>query len=186
MRGWPLWLVLASTAADAHRPGAAEAEVFVDKPTASWVLAGHFEDGDEVFTVILPFEAPIALPFEIMVPAQARWRDHRPAFAIVGPGLPIPDDATRALLPREVPAGHGVFLERNDRPERDVYFEEVMRRALWTSGTIAIPMSGATHEVWIWSPEGTTGDFQLGFGVEEDFSDGGFGALFQDFDRYAW
>lgn len=185
MRSW-LLLPFLLVSAEAHRPGVAETEVTVDKPTVSWVLAGVFHEGDEVFTVVLPLDAPIALPFELMVPAQPRWQDHRPAFAIVGPGLPVPDEATRAFLPRDVPEGQGVFVERNDRRERLVYFEQVMRRTLWTSGSIAIPLSGATHEVWIWSPDGTTGDFQLGFGVEEDFSDGGFGALFKDFGRYAW
>lgn len=185
MRSWLLVLALMAPAS-AHRPAAAERDVTIDKPTVSWVLAGAFEDGDEVFTVTLPLEAPIAVPFELMVPAQPRWEDHRPAYAIVGPGLPLPDDATRAWLPREVPEGHGVFVDRNDRRERLVYFEQVMRRTLWTTGSIALPLTGEAHEVWIWSPEGTTGDFQLGFGVEEDFSDGGFGALFADFGRYAW
>ncbi len=40
-------------------------------------------------------------------------------------------------------------------------------------------------EVWVWSPDGATGDFVLGFGVEEDFSNG-FGGLFEDWSIYAY
>ena len=80
----------------------------------------------------------------------------------------------------------GVFIEHNDAPERRVYFEPVMRRTMYTSGSIAIPLGEGVTELWVWSPDGTTGDFQMGFGVEEDFSDGAYGDLFANWGTYAW
>jgi hypothetical protein len=178
--------LLLSALASAHRPDALAERMTVDDPEISWVLAGAFETGLEVYVLELSYETGFALPFEILVPYDKDLELHRPNFAIVGPGLPAPDDQLRAYLPYEVPEGMGVFLERNDDEERFVYFEGVMRRTMWSSGTIALPLQAGDHEVWIWSPNLTTGDFQFAFGVEEDFSDGGFGAIFSDWGTYAW
>lgn len=179
-------LLMALPAAQAHRPSAADLSLDVADPTISWVVAGVFASGDEVYTVNLTYETGFALPFEIMSPRQAGMEDHRPAYAVVGPGLPAPSDADRDYLPFEVEDGLGVYIERNEQAAREVYFEQVLRRTLYTSGTIALPLQAGESQVWIWSPEGTTGDWQLGFGVEEDFSNGGFGAIFDDWSLYAW
>lgn len=171
----------------AHRPQTAGGEVVVEDPTISWVYAGAFETGDEVFTFVATYDQPFALPMELMVPARKRWAEHRPAYAVVGPGLPEPTDAERALLPVEVLDGEGVFIELDDAPERAVYFEQVMRRSLYTTGSFALHLPEAgTYAFVVWSPDGTTGDFQLGFGVEEDFSDGAWGPIFSDWGAFAW
>ena len=182
-----LVLLLALPFASAHRPEATDGVLDIELDEVSYVVAGTFETGAEVFRVLLDYDRPFALPFEMMVPVQPRWEDHRPAYAVVGPGLPEPTEEERAWLPVEVPEGEGVFVERNDAPEREVYFEQVMRRTLWTTGGIAIhlPQAG-NYEVVIWSPDGTTGDFQFGFGVEEDFSGGAWGPIFSDWGTYAW
>lgn len=185
MRLWFLTLLLLP-AAQAHRPSGDIDEVDINDPTISWLVPGHFHDGDEVFVVELVMPTDFALPFELLVEKRPKLKDHRPRFAVVGPGLPQPSSDDAALLPYELPEGWGVFLEKNDAPERVVYFEQVMRRNMWTSGTTAIPLQRGPNEIWVWSPDGTTGDFQLGFGVEEDFSGGAYGALFADWATYAY
>ncbi len=182
----PLLLALLLAPAQAHRPGLLDYTLEVEDPTISWTLNGSFEDGDEVFTILLDYEAPFAAPFEIFVPARRSLADHRPAYAIVGPGLPEPDDDLRALLPEEVPEGEGVFVDWNDDPERFVYFEGVMRRTLWSSGTTAVALQAGLNQVWIWSPDGSAGDFQFAFGVEENFEDGAWDDLFQNWGEFAW
>jgi hypothetical protein len=172
---------------EAHRPQTAGGRVVVDDPTISWVYAGEFHDGDEVFVFELTYETPFAMPIELMVPVRKKWADHRPAYAVIGPGLPQPSDDERAWLPIEVEEGDGVFIDRNDAGEREVYFEQVMRRTLYTTGSFAIHLPQAsTYEIVVWVPQGTTGDFQLGFGVEEDFSDGAWGPIFSDWGAFAW
>lgn len=178
--------LLAIPPSQAHRPAFAEDRLAIDDSTISWVVAGEFETGLEVMVVELDFPTAFALPFEMLIPKRAANELHRPAYAIIGPGLPEPTEEQRAWLPAEVPEGMGVFIERNDDPERFVYFETVTRRTLWSSGTTAVPLRAGPHEVWVWSPNLTTGDFQLGFGVEEDFSDGGWDGLFSNWGDYAW
>jgi len=171
---------------NAHRPGTIKATTSVSNPYVSWVFAGIFEKGDEVFVLKMDMERAFAMPFEIFVPRQEIFRDFRPRYAIVGPGLPKPSRLTQALLPKPVPKGMGVFYEANDKPTREVFFETVMRRAMWSSGTIAIPLQKGKYEVWMWSPDGDIGKFQFAFGVEEKFDDGAFDSIFEDWGLYAY
>jgi hypothetical protein len=182
------WLLLALLAvpAHAHRPGLLDGRLVVPDPTVSWVLAGTFRTGDEVFVAVLDLDGPIATPFELMVPHRAGLRDHRPMLAVVGPGLPEPTAAELTVLPRALPDGFGLYLERNDAPDREVHFEQVMRRTTWTSGTTAVALRAGEHELWVWSPAGTTGDFMVALGVEEDFGGGAIADLFRDWGAYAW
>jgi hypothetical protein len=178
MTRWMLPLLLAEPAL-AHRPGELGTVVEVSDPTISWTLASAFEDGDEVFTLHLNYEEPFAAPFEILVPA-------RPAYAVVAPGLPAPSEEEQALLPDALPEGYGAYVEWNDDEERYAYFEGVLRRSLWSSGTVALALPAGETEVWIWSPDGATGEFQFAFGVEENFEDGAWGPLFDSWGKFAW
>jgi hypothetical protein len=180
-------LILLTPLASAHRPQPAEERLEIEKPAVSHVVGGDFQTGVEVFTVVLDYETPFAMPMEIMVPRAEELEDHRPAFAIVGPGLPLPTAEEADLLPLEVPDGYGVYIERNDAPEREVYFERVMRRTMVTTGSVAVHFPAAgTYEVWIWSPDFTVGEFWYGFGVEEDFSGGGWGPIFANWGLFGW
>lgn len=171
----------------AHVPLVAERELEVEAPEVSHAIYGTLGgDLDEVFVSRLRFAEPFALPFEILVPRRRALADHRPAFAVVGPGLPAPTAEQLAVLPRPLPAGAGLFLELNDAPERPVIFESFTRRAFWSSGPVALALEAGEHEVWVFSPAGTAGDFVLGFGVEEDFSEGGCGELARNWPTYAY
>ena len=110
-------------------------------------------------------------------PNGAKW---------IARSVPTPSEELRASLPSEVPDGHGVYFEPNDAPERQEFFEGFTGTNFWTSGAIALALDEGTHEVWIWSPEFTVGEFWYGFGVEEDFSGGGWGPLFANWDIFGW
>lgn len=170
---------------EAHQPVAVESEFDVEDPYISYAVNGRFETGDERFTIRLTFDRSFALPFELLTEKRSGLADHRPMFAVIGPGLPAPSAEDLAILPDEPAAGLGVFIDRNDDAERLVIFESVMRRFYWSTDTTALALDPGEYEVWVWSPEGTTGDFALGLGVEEDFSEG-FGGLFADWGTYAY
>jgi hypothetical protein len=170
----------------AHRPATGEGEIEVEAPKISYAFYGTFESGDEVVTLHLDYDEPFTAPFEILVPKRPGLEDHRPMYALVGPGLPAPTSLELERLPRAVPDGAGVVLVLNDHEEREVIFESFTQRSFWTSGPLAIPMGVGETEVWVFSPDGTTGDFALGFGVEEDFSDVGCGDLVGDWVTYAY
>lgn len=181
MRAVLLLVLLAS----GHQPAQVQTDFDVPKPKISYAIHGRFETGDEVFVAHLSYDAPFALPFELLTEKRRAYAEFRPRYAVVGPGLPAPDETTRALLPSEVPEGAGVFVDLNDAPERLVIFEGFMRRFYYSSDTTALALGAGDHEVWVWSPDGDPGDFVLGLGVEEDFS-GGYGALFADWSTYAY
>ncbi|MEQ1506581.1 MAG: hypothetical protein ABMB14_30410 [Myxococcota bacterium] len=175
--GWPgaVTLALALTpVADAHRPLDGGTETEISDPTISWFVEGELTPG-AVHEIHLELPRDFALPFELMVPHQSRYADWRPAYAVVGPGLPPPTDAERAALPRAIPDGEGAYVDLNDDPEREVYFEDVLRRTYWSSGTIALPLRAGDNHVWVWDPRGGEGPYGVGFGVEEDFGFGGGG-----------
>jgi hypothetical protein len=168
------WLLALVPFAGAHQGLEGSAETDIPDPTISWFVEGTLDEPGDVVEVHLDLPRDFALPIEIFVPRQARYRDWRPAYAVVGVGLPMPTDAELAALPMPLPEGEGAYVDLDDDPEREVYFEDVLRRTYWSSGTIAIPLRAGDNHVWIWSPEGGTGPYGLGFGVEEgDFLGGG-------------
>jgi|GEM_PF-1413020 len=174
--------------AGAHRVAVVEDvfELGPEKSKVSHAIYGTFETGDEVFAVRLTFDEPFALPFEMLIEHRVELEDHRPNYAVVGPGLPAPTGEELTVLPRKLPAGAGVFLERHDIQDREVIFESVMRRTYWSSGPVGLPLLAGEYEVWVFSPDGTTGDFALGFGVEEDFGDFGCDELTSNWGTYAY
>lgn len=186
MRAALLILLVLLPDASAHRPASAALVTTIDDPTVSWVVNGRLDDGDEVYTVKLDFPRPFALPMELMTEHHAGAADFRPAFAIVGPGLPAATGDVADQLPRAVPDGWGVYVDFNDAPDREVYFEQVMRRTMYTTGSFAIALREGPHEIWIWNPVGEPGDWQLGLGVEEDFTGGAFSDIFSHWGQYAY
>ena len=179
---------LTSMLARGHGPAILGDEpVEVPDPTVSWAWVGAFVDGDEFFEVVLDYpDEGFALPVEMLVPHQAALEDHRPAYAVVGPGLPPPTDEVRAFLPRDVPDGLGVFVEDNAADDRAVIFEGVLRRVYWSSGPVALAVDAGRTSIWIWCPARTTGAFTLGIGVEEDFDGDAIADLFQHWPTYAY
>ena len=172
----------------AHRPQTFDADEIITDPLISWTLPGTFETGSEVYQFDLEYDEPFTAPFEIFAPTSGGNGDFRPRYAIIGPGFPAATDAVRAALPDDIdiPDGAGVFLESNERQDRYVFFEGVMRRVLVSSGTLALRLAAGKHTVVIWSPDSTKGRFMFGFGVEENFDDGGFDGVFENWSTFAY
>ena len=180
---WPLFALL--PLAWGHQPAELGTEFDVENPYISYAVNGSFVTGDEVFVLHLTYDRGFALPFELLTEKRAEFEDHRPMYAVVGPGLPAPTDAELAVLPTPLEDGQGVFVDQNADVERLVIFESVMRRFYWSTEATALALDPGDYEIWVWSPEGTTGDFVIGLGVEEDFS-GGYGGLFAEWGTYAY
>lgn len=178
-------LALGALAASAHTPGHLRDGVpfAVGKPEFSVALYGLFETGRELFVVTYDYPEAFAQPVEVLVPHQADLAEHRPAWAVVGPGLPAPTPAERAALPRELPEGFGAVVDLNTVAPRPALFESVMRRFYWTSEPLAVVFPRGRSEVWVWSPRGTKGKFGLGVGVEEG---GDYMGTFADWNFYAY
>jgi len=178
--------LLPARVAHAHTPAILDASTpyVVADPTVSRALYGTVRQPDDVFVLRMHVAARLAIPFEMLIPHRGDLRDHRPAYAVIGVGLPPLDDAAAARLPRALPVGAGAFVDWNDHATRDVVFESFLRRVYWSSGAIALRVPAGDVEVWIWSPAGTTGDFVLGFGVEEGGQD--YGDVLSHWSDYAY
>jgi hypothetical protein len=180
------WILTRGHGAEAHQPGILEAgETYeVEDPILSAALYGTFERGTEVFEIRMRLDAPLAIPNEVLVPHRDPLKNHRPVFAIVGTGLPEPSAADLAILPRALPDGAGAMVVRNDVPERDIVFESILRRVYWSNGVVAHVLPAGDVRIWIWSPKETSGDFVLGYGVEEGGQD--LGHILSNWGTYAY
>lgn len=159
--------------ASAHQPTSVADTITIDRPEISWAISGEIDDAEHVTTISMDMPDDFALPFELLVPHRKAYADFRPIYAVIAAGLPAPSDEERALLPKDLPEGMGVYLDLNDALERYVVFEDVLREVYWSSGPIALALQAGPVEIWVWSPTGQTGPFTLAFGVEEDFGGGG-------------
>ena len=177
--------MVAPERAEAHTPGRlSDTKPFVvTTPTNSRALYGLFTSGIERFVIQLNYDQRFAQPVEIFVPHWDELREHRPAYAVVGPGLPAPTSAELAMLPAPLPPGWGAVLELNQVAPRPVFFESFMRRFYWTSEPLAVVFPKGPSEIWIWSPAHTKGKFGIGIGVEEG---GGYLSVFRDWSFYAY
>lgn len=187
MRRFALALTLAvASPALAHSPIKLDpATVYAAKNTkVSLALFGLFVTGDERFVITLSFDERYATTLEMLVPHQAQLAEHRPAFAVVGPGLPPPNATELAALPAALPAGWGAIVELNDATPRIALWESFMRRFYWTSGSTAVIFPKGDLELWVWSPKKTTGKFSLGYGIEE--GGGGYENTFKDWAFYEY
>jgi hypothetical protein len=177
--------LLWALAAPAHAPGrlSADRDFVLEKPAISYALFGEFLTGEERFVVKVTHEQRFAAPVEVLVPHQANLKEHRPAWAVVGPGLPAPTAEELAALPAPLPAGWGAVVDLNQVSPRPALFESVMRRFFWTSEPMAVVFPKGESELWVWSPQKTRGKFGLGYGVEEG---GGYMEAFNDWSFYAY
>jgi hypothetical protein len=162
----------------AHQPSGFDAQrsVTLEDPAVSYALYGEIKDGGDDFE--------IALPLEVLVPRRDELAEHRPIFAIVGPGLPPPTEPERALLPRAVPAGMGVIVGSAGPDYRESIFESFTRRVFWTNGVTAYVIPAGDVQIWVWAPRRTTGKFVIGIGVEEAGID--MGNVLENWGTYAY
>lgn len=178
-------LSLVASLALTHVPAhiTADAPFVLERPTFSALLMGEFITGEERFVIKLTHATRFCTPVELLVPHQQDLLEHRPAWAVVGPGLPAPTPEELAALPAPLPTGWGAVVDLNDARPRVAMFESVMRRFFWTSVALAVIFPKGDSEVWVWSPGKTRGKFGLGYGVEEG---GGFMKALDDWAFYAY
>lgn len=167
-----LWMaVLLLPTARAHMPETLGPDVTVPDTRFSYAYMGEFATGEEVFVLRLPFAEDFASPYELLVPHRDRYREFRPMYALVAPGLPEATAEEEALLPLPIPEGYGLYLDLNDDPERVVIFESFFRDAYWSTGPVALITHAGEAQLWIWSPQGEPGEVVMAFGLEEGFGE---------------
>jgi hypothetical protein len=116
------------------------------------------------------------LYFNPGVPAIDRLRDYRPAFALVGPGLPA------ATLPFAIPGSDGAEVyPTTDIASPEFFHEPFSGTDSWIlfKKTVTLPQSGRYYLVG-YVPTGQAGKFWVAIGKREAFGPDAIGTLPQD------
>ena len=104
-----------------------------------------------------------------LVPVCPPYKDFLPSFAVVGPGLAIPEEQ----LPFTMPEGYGAVVVKNTLPgkSRNTFFEPFTSKNYYRgpsyNQTLSTP---GTWYVYFWDPAGKVGDYVAVFGFTEQFS----------------
>ncbi|WP_448376419.1 hypothetical protein [Fervidobacterium sp.] len=107
-----------------------------------------------------------SLYFQIGTPKTDKYKELKPAVAIVGPGLPRTND-----LPFEIPDGMGALLfESTDQPQ--AFYEPVTDTNSWIHITkmITLPETGKYYIVGYFPPNGQAGNLFIAVGKTERFT----------------
>jgi hypothetical protein len=171
--GWLVGLVLLPATASAHRPtfgegfDALESAFVVTDNDVSIVLYQELScDAPEVW---MTFDAAAGtdLFVQLGVPQIVRLEDHRPAIAVLAPGLPAAPS-----LPFAVPDGLGaVVFEASEVAAATTFYEPFTQTYswVWVEETLALPSDGTGYIV-AFDPEGWTGKLWVAVGTVEEFS----------------
>jgi len=107
-----------------------------------------------------------SLYFQVGTPKTDKYKELKPAVAIVGPGLPKTSN-----LPFEIPHDMGAFLfESTDPPQ--AFYESVTDTNSWIhiTKTIAVPKTGKYYLVGYFAPNGQVGNLFITVRKPERFT----------------
>ena len=106
---------------------------------------------------------------ELIVPVvDDYYKDFVPWFALVGPGLPEPNQT----LPFDIPQGYGVIVKENVEPgvERETFYEPFGGKSYYEGPIFEEDISeSGTYYIYCWDPYERGGDYVLVFGNGEFF-----------------
>lgn len=169
-----LWFTLVS-GAEAHVPyiewtDFTVARPFVvKKPTQSKVIYSWLSTGSDVDVYSVQIDKETRLTAEMIVPVCPTYAEFRPSFAIVGPGLPAPQQA----IPFTIHPGYGATVVSNGTTgePRNTFFEPFGGKFYYDGPTFdEVLTQPGTWYVVAWDPAGTGGDYSAVIGYEENFT----------------
>ncbi len=109
---------------------------------------------------------PTRIYVQALVPVCPVYAEFRPSFAIVGPGLSVPETE----LPFDLPEGYGAIVVADyDPPQEWPTFYEPFGNKSYYDGPLfdqTLPSSG-TYYVVYWDPAGIGGDYVAVLGYAE-------------------
>lgn len=168
--------VFAVSAVNAHVPYIENEDYSAERPFVvtdsienSKAVYAWFETGADVDVYAFEVSEPVTVYAQALVIACPYLEELLPWFAVVGPGLPVADEA----LPFELPAGCGAVVVKNKNPgeERDTFFEPFSAKTYFDgpefSREVATP---GTWYVYYWDPHNIGGDYVAVLGLKESFS----------------
>jgi hypothetical protein len=134
----------------------------------------------EVFDVYkLAVSQPSLTPVEMLVPRSAGYRDFRPAFVFVGPGLRsagtlpafVADHLLAAYGAAEAAAIGVVVVPDPGASPRATFYEPFSFTSYYRGGSAAADLRpGRVYYLLVYDPAGATGEYALGVAEAERFT----------------
>lgn len=132
----------------------------------SKAIYSWFKDGQDVDVIQFDVVEPVRLLTNSLVPVCPGYEELLPAFAVVGPGLPFPEET----LPFDLPDGYGAIVVDNVEPgaEREVIYEPVGGKSYYNGPIFDQDISEpGTWYLYSWDPYEMGGDYVAVTGFEE-------------------
>ena len=156
----------------------------VPDASISRAVYGTLAAGEAFDAYRLTVSQPSSTPVEMLVPKMGKYRDFRPAFALVGPGLPAAGAPPRFISERLKTAYTAVSLVPGALPQvlvvpdpgaasRASFYEPFSFTSYYRGGSTTVALRpGRTYYLVVYDPRGQRGEYALGIGVAEKFSAG--------------
>jgi hypothetical protein len=114
-------------------------------------------------------DQPLRIFLEVIVPVcEGYYANFTPWFALVGPGLPPPNQT----IPFDIPEGYGVIVKQDAPPgsPREQFYEPFGGKSYYQGPRFdeTINISG-TYSVYYWDPYQKGGDYVAVLGYKEQF-----------------
>jgi hypothetical protein len=135
----------------------------------SKAIYAWFDTGTDVDVYTFEVNAPVMVYAQAIVIACPSLEGLLPRFAVVGPGLPVPDED----LPFELPDGYGAVVVQNKKPgePRDTFFEPFSAKTYFDGPEFnqEVTIPGLWY-IYYWDPYKIGGDYVAVLGSKESFS----------------
>ena len=150
----------------------------------SRAVYGTLAPGEAFDAYRLTVSRPASTPVEMLVPKTGGYRDFRPAFALVGPGLPAAGAEPAFIRERLRTANTAVSLVPGAYPrvlvvpdpgaaERAAFYEPFSFTSYYRGGATRVELKpGVTYYLVVYDSSGQTGEYALGIGEAERFTAG--------------
>jgi len=166
----------AALTAQAHVPYIENKDYSAEHPFAvkdsienSKAIYAWFDTGTDVDVYTFEVSTPVTVYAKAIVIACPSLETPLPWFAVVGPGLPIPDEA----LPFKLPDGYGAVVVQNKKPgePRDTFYEPFSAKTYYDGPEFnqEVTTPGSWY-IYYWDPYKIGGDYVAVLGSKESFS----------------
>jgi hypothetical protein len=161
-------------------PGA----ILLSDAAVSRAVYGTLAPGEAFDAYRLMVSRPASTPVEMLVPKSDTYGDFRPAFALIGPGLPAAGRAPAFIVERlrtastaasPVPGAPLRVLVVPDpaAAAREGFYEPFSFTSYYRGGESRVDLvPGVTYYLVVYEPAGQRGEYALGIGEAEEFTAG--------------
>jgi hypothetical protein len=165
--------MLCSRIVEAHVPYVEVRDYSPQRPlalgevTQSKAIYAWLQSGGDVDVYSFEITGTTRLFAEALVPVCPEYATFRPAFAVVGPGLPAPSQP----IPYVLPEGYGAIVVEPGAPESwPVFYEPFGGKSYYDGPNFDAELStpGRWYLVY-WDPAGVGGDYVASVGYTESF-----------------